>query len=62
MAKRGCKARRQAILSSKTLEGGVKEYDDVLDFLIEQGQIEITEQANVKNSWLYVLKTSGYES
>jgi hypothetical protein len=41
IAKRGGDIERQALLSSKVLTGGAKEYDDVLTMLSEGGQIHI---------------------
>jgi hypothetical protein len=41
IAKRGGDIERKDLLSSKTLTGGAKEYDDVLTMLVEGGQINI---------------------
>lgn len=43
-------ARRQAILSSKLLPGGAKEYDEILHTLIEQGKIIYTQYAKKNES------------
>ena len=45
---------RQLIMSSKKLEGGSKEYDDVLDMLIQQGRIEVDMNKKKKNEWTYI--------
>jgi hypothetical protein len=41
IAKRGGDLERQALLSSKVLTGGAKEYDEVLTMLVQGGQINI---------------------
>jgi hypothetical protein len=46
IAKRGGDIERQALLSSKVLTGGAKDYDEVLTMLAEGGQINIHIPAN----------------
>lgn len=52
---KGGPLRRQAIMSSKILEGGSKEYDYILGTLIEQGEV-ILEERLPKNDSLYIIK------
>jgi hypothetical protein len=48
IANRGGETGRQNLISSKVLEGGVKEYDQVLESLEQAGKIEI--EGNAKRS------------
>ena len=54
IAKRGGQAQRRQIIASKLLPGGTKEYDEVLEALIESGQITLTDTGK-KLDWIYSL-------
>ena len=54
IAQKGGQASRQQILASKRLDGGLKVYDEILDHLIEAGQVEIT-KSGPKKDWIYSL-------
>jgi hypothetical protein len=54
LAQKGGMAQRKQILVSKRLQGGVKQYDEILDFLIESGQITVNQKGQ-KNNWIYSL-------
>ena len=67
LAKKGGKSRRQVILSSKTLDGGVKDYDEILEMLTEQGEINVdnigpTGAPIKRNDWIYYLNPQDGES
>jgi phage/plasmid primase-like uncharacterized protein len=52
----GAPVTRQAILVSRQLDGGVQEYDPILQMLIESGQLECDQKSFKKNAWLYASK------
>lgn len=45
---------RKNILSSRKLDGGSKEYDFVLDTLIDQGKIDLDNTSKKKSKWEYI--------
>lgn len=47
---------RQTIFSSKRLDGKGKDYDNVLDLLIDQGKLEVDTTPKKKNQWKYTPK------
>lgn len=47
---------RQIIFASKKLNGRNKEYDSVLDTLIEQGAIDVDKNGKGKTEWGYIPK------
>ena len=57
IAKRNGQATRQAILSSKTLGGGAKDYDYILETLEESGKVLI-EKKGQKKDWIYSLNSA----
>ena len=58
IAKKGGKASRQQLLTSKILGGGHLEYDYPLETLESAGQIEVFKIKNSKKNWLYILSTN----
>jgi hypothetical protein len=58
IAKRGGRAKRHDILSSRVLSGGAKDYDYVLETLEESGRVAL-EKAGLKKDWIYTIISVG---
>lgn len=56
LARRNGKAKRKDILSSRTLDGGVNDYEYILTSLEESGEIASDQSSPLKNEWIYKLK------
>ena len=50
IAARGGRVIRKKLLTSRVLDGGAKEYDNVIETLLEQDRIFFNQNGNKKNS------------
>ena len=60
IARKGGRVVRHNLLVSKVLGGGVKDYEYVIDSLIERGQIAV-DRTEKKNNWTYYLQDGEVE-